>query len=131
MAPAQQLTQVYNAVDGLVERILEEQGTGEVLRHERYEYDVRGRLELYECSGTQPPVDPYGKPIELQLFMFDEIDNIVLVKTWSPDSDNTADYAYENEKDPAQLTSVTNDHPDYQPQVIELLYNDNGELIRE
>ncbi|PRA40721.1 sugar-binding protein, partial [Pseudomonas sp. MYb115] len=131
VAPAQQLTQVYNAVDGLVERILEEQGTGEVLRHERYEYDVRGRLELYECSGTQPPVDPYGKPIELQLFMFDEIDNIVLVKTWSPDSDNTADYAYENEKDPAQLTSVTNDHPDYQPQVIELLYNDNGELIRD
>jgi RHS repeat-associated protein len=130
-APSQTLTQAYNEVDGLVERILEEKETGTVLRHERYGYDVRGRLELYECSGTQPPVDPYGKPIEMQLFMFDELDNLTLVKTYFPDGDNTAEYAYENQADPAQLSRVTNDHEDYLPQVIELTYNPNGELTRD
>ena len=131
VGPAQQLTQIYNAVDGVVERILEEKDTQEVLRHEIYGYDVRGRLEIYECTGTQPPVDPYGKPIEMQMFIFDAIDNMELVKTWSTDGQNTAQYAYENPDDPAQLTRVTNDHDDYLPKEIELAYNANGELIRD
>jgi YD repeat-containing protein len=58
----QQMTQVYNSVDALVQRTLREGQT--LVRDETYEYDPRGRLILYKCEGSQPPVDPYGKRVK-------------------------------------------------------------------
>jgi len=123
----QQLSQAYNVVDQLVQRTLTE---GEaVLREETYSYDVRGRLELYTCTGTQQPLDPYNKPIDMQLFIFDELDNLIMVQTTSPDGTNFAEYGYDNLKDPTQLSRVTNDHDDYYPKEIKLVYNDDGNLV--
>ncbi|MDD0976858.1 RHS repeat domain-containing protein [Pseudomonas fontis] len=75
----QTLEQFYDEVDRLTRRTLKEGGN--VLRDETYEYDNRGRLVIYGCTGSQPPVDPYGKPIGSQMFVFDGIDNIEFVLT--------------------------------------------------
>lgn len=130
----QDLTQVYNAVDLLVRRTLR---TGEtLLRDETYDYDPRGRLVLYQCKGSQPPVDPYGKAIVSQLFRFDVIDNLIRVTTTyrssgDTNSTNIAVYSYAG-VDPAQLSKVTNSASgDGYPAVIELAYNADGHMIRD
>ncbi|VVN26883.1 RHS repeat protein [Pseudomonas fluorescens] len=125
----QQLKQDYNVVDGLIQRTLTEGDS--VLRDETYGYDIRGRLEDYNCTGTQPPLDPYNKPIESQFFIFDELDNLERVDTYSPDGRNRARYTYDNPNDPTQLSSVTNDHEDYVPKVILLDYNADGNLLHD
>ena len=123
----QQLTQVYNDVDGLTQRILAEGAT--VLRDESYGYDLRGRLTRYECTGTQPPVDPYGKAITRQVFSFSELDNIRIVITTFAEGSNRATYTYDT-VDPAQLRKVTNNHADYPTEIV-LEYNADGHLIRD
>jgi hypothetical protein len=130
----QQLTQVYNEVDLLMRRTLREGPT--LLRDETYEYDPRGRLVLYQCEGSQPPVDPYGKAIISQLFRFDAMDNLTRVTTTyqgpgGTRSTNNAVYSYTG-VDPAQLSKVTNSaSADGYPAVIELEYDENGNLIRD
>ncbi|CAI8881550.1 hypothetical protein EMIT0P4_320001 [Pseudomonas sp. IT-P4] len=130
----QQLTQVYNVVDLLVRRTLCEGSTP--LRDETYEYDPRGRLVLYQCGGSQRPVDPYGKTIISQLFRFDAMDNLTRVTTTyqGPDdtsSTNIAVYSYTG-VDPTQLSKVTNTaSDDGYPAVIELEYDEMGNLIRD
>lgn len=121
----QELSQVYNDVDGLKQRTLMEGAT--LLRDETYEYDLRGRLTNYGCTGTQPPVDPYGKPISQQIFSFDALDNITLLMTYFGSAFNRARYFYDN-PDKTQLSKVTNNHADYPPQ-IDLKYNPGGHLI--
>ncbi|MBO1542064.1 RHS repeat-associated core domain-containing protein, partial [Pseudomonas sp. OA65] len=124
----QQLSQVYNDVDGLEARTLSQGGA--VLRDESYRYDLRGRLTNYTCNGTQPPIDPYNKPITGQVFKFDELDNIELVLTSFAGGTNRAIYIYDSPLDPTQLRRVTNTHADY-PTSIELEYNPDGHLIRD
>lgn len=123
----QTLSQVYNDVDNLSRRTLKE-GTV-TLRDEMYYYDLRGRLVLYECSGTQPPVDPCNKKITSQSYLFDEIDNLLMVTTEFDGDSNIAFYHY-GPVDPAQLYKVENTHKDYPP-LIELTYNEDGHLIRD
>ena len=65
----------------------------------------------------------------MQLFIFDELDNLIMVQTTSPDGTNFAEYGYDNLKDPTQLSRVTNDHDDYYPKEIKLVYNDDGNLV--
>jgi RHS repeat-associated protein len=128
----QRLSQVYNEGDLLVQRTLTEGDT--LLRDETYGYDNRGRLEEYNCSGTQPPLDPYDKLIESQVFFFDELDNLTRVDTYSPEGRNRARYAYDNEKDPAQLTSVThtlNYEDENIPETITLDYDADGNLLHD
>lgn len=128
----QRLSQVYNEGDLLVQRTLTEGDT--LLRDETYDYDVRGRLEAYNCSGTQPPQDPYGKPIEMQLFIFDELDNLLRVDTYSPQGRLRATYHYNNEKDPAQLSEVTHVlqyEDDNIPEKITLDYDADGNLLHD
>lgn len=125
---AQQLKQAYNVVDGMTQSTLTEGAT--VLRDQSYKYDVRGRLEEYECTGSQQPVDPYGKSIDFQWFVYDEVDNIVRADTYFEGGRNRAEYAYDNPNDPAQLSSVTNNHADY-PSVISLPYNADGNLLAD
>ncbi|CAI8790525.1 Sugar-binding protein [Pseudomonas sp. IT-P12] len=121
----QELSQAYDEVDNLTRSTLKEGAT--VLRDQTYEYDIRGHLELYECSGTQQPVDPYGKAIEMQRFIYDELSNIEVCDTYFADGRNRARYSYDNQADPTQLTAVTNDHDDY-PRKLTLPYDDNGNL---
>jgi RHS repeat-associated protein len=121
----QQLTQVYNDVDGLTQRALKE-GTV-VLRDETYGYDLRGRLTNYTCEGTQPPVDPYNKAISRQVFSFSELDNLRIVITTFADGNNQAKYTYDT-VDPAQLRKVTNTHADYPTEIL-LDYSTDGHLI--
>jgi YD repeat-containing protein len=121
----QTLSQAYNDVDCLTQRTLKEGDT--VLRCETYQYDLRGRLTIYECTGTQPPVDPYNKAISKQVFTFDAMDNLTLVMTHFGEEQNRARYWYEN-PDKTQLSKVTNNHADY-PQEILLKYNVDGHLI--
>nr|GFC49977.1 hypothetical protein [Tanacetum cinerariifolium] len=75
----QQLTQRYNEVDALVQRTLERvytDGTpAQILRDEQYEYDLRARLRHYRCTGTECPLDPYGKTLKEQVFDFDARDH--------------------------------------------------------
>ncbi|MCD4530468.1 MULTISPECIES: RHS repeat domain-containing protein [Pseudomonas] len=124
----QQLSQVYNDVDGLEQRTLREGAV--VLRDESYSYDLRGRLTNYTCVGTQPPIDPYGKPIDRQGFSFDALDNLTLVLTYFAGGFNRAIYTYDTLLDPTQLRRVTNSHADY-PASIELEYNLDGHLVRD
>jgi YD repeat-containing protein len=123
----QTLRNEYDDVDGLTRRTLME---GDVVgRDETFGYDLKRRLTNYECTGTQPPVDPYGKAIKKQVFTFTPLDNISLVMTYFEDTFNRARYFYDN-PDKVQLSKVTNTHADY-TQVINLLYNPDGHLIQD
>ncbi len=82
-----------------------------------------------KCTGTQCPVDPYGKVIQKQVFTFDKLDNITFVITYFDGTSNRARYYYDN-ADKVQLSKVTNNHPDY-PKQIDLTYNLDGHLIQD
>ena len=126
----QTLTQAYNAVDSIVERTLSE---GDILlRRETYTYDPRSRLESYTCDGPECPLDPYGQMIVSQDFIFDKLDNIKRVITQFPGGiSNVADYKYESESDPVQLTGIRNTQAAIYPDMITLEYDANGNLTRD
>ncbi|KPX28062.1 YD repeat-containing protein [Pseudomonas ficuserectae] len=128
----QQMVQVYDDVDNMVQRTLR-QGT-ETLRDETYLYDTSGRLGQYQCTGTQRPVDPYGRTLRAQAFTFDGANNLTVVTTrFNDGSDddsnvesNYARYFYEGD-DPVQLSRVTNTN-EYYPSEIKLEYDLDGNL---
>ena len=126
---SQTLEQIYDPSDRIVQRTLK-QGS-EILRDEMYEYDLRSRLIVYLCSGSQAPIDPYGKVIKRQIFSFDGQDNITFVETKFEDGLNKSYYEYKNDADACQLTAITNSYqPDY-PARIELYYDEDGNLIQD
>ncbi|NBA97403.1 RHS repeat domain-containing protein [Pseudomonas sp. R5(2019)] len=130
----QTMTQTYDHGDRLLTRTLVEGGT--VLRDETYGYDNRDRLVSYTCEGSEKPIDPYGQAIKEQVFRFDELDNITTVITvfenGGQEVQNRARYFFENLKDPAQLTRVTNNQVDYgYPAEIRLTYDLNGNLTTD
>ncbi|WP_449126261.1 RHS repeat domain-containing protein [Pseudomonas viridiflava] len=124
----QVMTQVWDNTDQLKQRTLKQGDT--LLRDEVYSYDSRGRLTGYTCSGSQPPVDAYGKAITSQLFRFDILDNMTQVRTVFDGGSNIATYHFENDKDPTQLSRVSNSYPDY-PAEIKLLYDADGNLLQD
>lgn len=103
---------------------------GEVLRQEGFTYDERGRLVNYLCSGSQPPVDPWGKPIGRQQFRFDAFDRILSITTRFPGGSNTARYDYE-ETDPAQLTRIVHSHHHYPSDLHDLQWDGAGRMVRD
>ncbi|WP_346829706.1 RHS repeat-associated core domain-containing protein [Pseudomonas abietaniphila] len=132
----QQLTQRYNEVDALVQRTLERvytDGTpAQILRDEQYEYDLRARLRHYRCTGTECPLDPYGKTLKEQVFDFDALNNLTTVTTTfvdgSAQGQNTATYVYSG-ADPTQLREVRNVSADpAYPALITLDYDLDGNL---
>lgn len=129
-ASAQRLSQTWNGLDQVERRLLSEGAGagGATLRDENYEYELRGRLEFYSCTGPQSPVDPYGKTIQEQEFYFDALDNLEEVRTRFAGGRNIAKYSYGYE-DPAQLSAVTNSHADYPN--VQLNYDDNGNLLQD
>ncbi len=112
---------------GRLERRKLEQA-GEVLRQEEFTYDERGRLVNYLCSGSQPPVDPWGKPIGRQQFRFDAYDRILSITTRFPGGSNTTRYDYE-ETDPAQLTRIVHSHPHYPSDLHDMQWDGAGRLV--
>lgn len=50
-------------------------------RTESYDYDIRGRLREYACTGSHPPLDPWGLAIAGQRFTFDALDNMLTLET--------------------------------------------------
>lgn len=125
----QTLEQRYDEVDRLIQRTLTDDS--EVLRDEYYYYDSRSRLDEYKCSGSQVPVDPYGKLIQRQVFIFDAADNITYLETRFEGGENETFYEYGNVADPCQLTALTNSfQPDY-PARLEFSYDADGNLVRD
>ncbi|WP_346400683.1 RHS repeat domain-containing protein [Pseudomonas syringae] len=121
----QQMVQVYDDVDNMVQRTLS-QGT-EILRDENYKYDASGRLTQYQCTGTQRPVDPYGRTLLTQNFIFDGANNLTVVTTSFDGGTNNARYFYEGD-DPVQLSRVTNSNHAHYPPEIKLHYDPDGNL---
>lgn len=134
-ASASRLSQSWNGLDQIVHKLLSEGADegGEILRDEHYEYELRGRLENYQCAGPQSPVHPCGKTLKSQMFFFDAIDNLEEVTSTFADGGSiksTFAYAYE---DPAQLSSITDVHsenPD-DPLVQKFEYDENGNLLED
>lgn len=121
----QQMVQVYDDVDNMVQRTLSE--GAEILRDETYRYDASGRLMQYQCTGTQRPVDPYGRTLLAQNFTFDGANNLTVVTTRFDGGTNTARYFYEKD-DPVQLSRVTNSNHAHYPPEIKLHYDLDGNL---
>ena len=125
----QTLEQRYDEVDRLIQRTLKE--GSDQLRDEYYYYDSRSRLLEYVCSGSQVPVDPYGKSIQRQVFGFDAADNIIFVETTFEGGRNESFYEYNNISDPCQLTALTNSfQPDYPARLV-FNYDADGNLVRD
>lgn len=132
----QTLKQDYDQFDCLNYRILEELDKKadpsylKLLRHETYQYDRRGRLQNYTCTGPAAPVDPSGKVIARQTFVFDAVDNIISVSTQSPEEarPQLTRYEFTNIADPAQLTRIV---PPAPLLPVELEYDLNGNLTRD
>lgn len=102
----------------------------DVLRQEEFTYDERGRLVNYLCSGSQPPMDPWGKPIGRQQFRFDAFDRILSITTRFPGGSNVTRYDYE-ETDPAQLTRIVHSHRDYPSDLQDLQWDGAGRMVRD
>ncbi|RQP97317.1 hypothetical protein DF107_23800 [Burkholderia stagnalis] len=126
-APPVVLAQTHTPADKLARRTLS--AGGAIVRDETCEYDARGRLVAYQCAGTRPPHDPYGRAIASQYYAFDCVDNIVSLTTEFGDgSRNVARFSHDNAADPTQLTRVTHSHADYPP-TLELRYDADGNLV--
>lgn len=125
----QTLVQDYDEIDNLSSRTLKEGDV--IIREETYIYDVRSRLVSYECTGTQPPVDPHGRSISAQFFTFDALDNITLVDTIYTDGTYLmAEYAFDN-IDPVQLSSLTYTFDGGLPQTTLFTYDEEGNMTSD
>lgn len=129
----QTLEQGYDEFDCLEYRTLRERPKdgdevqSVLLRHETYQYDLRGRLSRYDCEGPLAPVDPSGRTIAMQLFGFDAVDNITSVLTQEPGGRPVRTKYVFDGTDPAQLQRI--EPADAPP--IDLEYDANGNLTKD
>lgn len=125
----QTLSQRYDKADRIIGKVLR-QGK-ELLRREVFDYDERGRLLEYKCSGVDEylPVDPYGNSIRRQTFRFDALDNIVRVLTDHAQGAVDIVYHFANVADPAQLTDFTVKGMSEQPMEVALEYDEDGNMV--
>lgn len=121
--PTRVVEQTFTPADKLQRRTLRTEEA--VLRDETYQYDKRGRLNRYACSGPQAPVDAWGKTIVSQFYEHDELDNILTLTTHFIGGENITTFHYDY-VDRTQLSSVTHSHPDYSPQRIQFEYDADG-----
>jgi RHS repeat-associated protein len=128
--PSRTLSQTWQSDDRLLTRHLQTEG-GRSLLQESFSYDLRGRLELYGCSGDELPKDRHGNEITEQLFSFDELDNIRLCRTTFKDgSVDMAEFTYA-ENDPCQLESVSHSHSSYTLKSAQFSYDRNGHMLND
>jgi RHS repeat-associated protein len=98
---------------------------------EIFGYDLRGRLELYECSGDDLPNDRFGNAIVKQFFEFDTLDNIIYSRTTFADGTrDIAEFGFATD-DPCQLVSATHSHADYQELKTDFNYDPDGNLTHD
>ncbi|WP_426287297.1 RHS repeat-associated core domain-containing protein [Luteibacter sp. E-22] len=101
----QALTQAYAADGKLRTRTwLAEDGS----RAESYDYDMRGRLVGYACTGSHAPIDPWGFAIAGQRFTFDALDNMLTLETTYADvsvQPRKSSFHYAS-NDPTQLIRI-------------------------
>lgn len=95
--------------------LVSERASCDEKKHDRlrefFQYDNRNRLIKYTCEGTDLPTDPYGNLFNGQEFIFDALNNITVCKTHlAAGGVNEARYFF-SDKDPCQLTGVTNGEP--------------------
>lgn len=126
--PAEELSQRFDGSDKLIQRTLKRGNT--LLRDESFGYDLRGRLESYQCKGVHLPVDSAGKAILSQAYVFDELDNVREQKTVFTGGENTATYDYQY-PDKTQLSGVRHSHPDYAAQQATFTYDRDGNQLND
>lgn len=119
----EELSQQFNNSDKLIRRVLRRGAT--VLRDEQFAYDLRGRLEHYQCKGEHLPVDAAGKAILSQTYVFDELDNVRQLKTVFAGGENIATYDYDK-FDKTQLSRVRHSHTDYAGHQAKFSYDRDG-----
>lgn len=99
------------------------------VRSEAFTYDNRNRLVSHTVSGTSLLPDAYGNTLSKQTFSYDALNNLTeITTTLSDGSVDTAIYAYQNNDDPTQLTSVAHTHDSY-PALISLDYDTCGRMV--
>lgn len=100
---------------------------GELLRTERFTYDLLDRLASYACEATQAehcPQDGNGTPIKAQTFSWDSLDNLTGCTSTSFKGDAvTQTFTYAATSDPTRLSSVKTGK-----QTTALTWNSNGLL---
>ncbi|WP_426118563.1 RHS repeat domain-containing protein [Pseudomonas sp. DSP3-2-2] len=124
----EELSQQFNESDKLIRRTLRRGSS--LMRDEVFAYDVRGRLERYQCDGEHLPVDSCGKAILRQTYTFDELDNIRQLKTEFAEGENVATYEYES-PDKTQLSRVRHSHTDYAAQEAIFTYDPDGNQLND
>ncbi|AXO88754.1 hypothetical protein DZC75_12390 [Pseudomonas parafulva] len=103
---------------------------GELLRTERFTYDVLDRLETYACDATRAelcPQDRHGVPIKAQAFTWDSLDNLTRCVSTPFEGDSiTETFAHASASDPTRLTAVKTGE-----QATALTWNSNGQLQKD
>ena len=122
------LEQAFTAQDKLQRRTLSDGPA--VLRDETYEYDTRGRLKRYTCSGPQAPVDPLGNVLVSQDYVYDYLDNIRSLTTRFEDSEDVTTFGYDY-IDRTQLSQLTHSHPDYSSLDCRFEYDADGHQLTD
>ncbi|WP_268798532.1 RHS repeat domain-containing protein [Pseudomonas huanghezhanensis] len=126
--PEDELVQHFDPCDRLQQRTLNR--AGQTLLDERYDYDVRGRLSQYQCSGAALPKDSIGKSIRSQVYEFDAMDNITRVTTVFDGGENITSYRYDR-PDKTQLSALTHSHRDYTHQNTTFDYDADGNQLND
>ncbi|WP_257458081.1 RHS repeat-associated core domain-containing protein [Archangium lipolyticum] len=104
---------------------------GVIWRDETYAYDALGRLEVYQCAGSQPPRAAGGRKLRAQRFTFDKWNNITrLETTYAGGKDGkkvkeVTVYRYSTQE-PTQLTAIERGGKS-----ISLAYDAAGNLTRD
>ncbi|WP_262168958.1 RHS repeat domain-containing protein [Pseudomonas sp. 14P_8.1_Bac3] len=122
-----EIRQAFGADDKLQKRSTV---SGNASRTETFTYDSRGRLQRYDCAGTQAPIDAWGKPITFQEYTYDYLDNLLTVFTGFEGGDNLCTFSYER-ADKTQVSSLKHSHADYQPAQVNFSYDANGNLLND
>lgn len=101
------------------------------LRKEQFNYDAKGQLEKYQCSGAHKPRTVDNLIIEKQEFTYDIAGNLVECKNTGNNLTTIDQYTY-GAADPCQLQSITRlryplqEKLNYQYDSLGFLTNDNG-----
>ncbi|MGH8467072.1 MAG: hypothetical protein ACRER5_23260, partial [Pseudomonas sp.] len=120
-------TQEWRADDQIERRVQTLDGV--VQLDESFTYDLRGRVQIQQCTGGSLPVDRYGNAITTQMFVYDALNNPRMSTTrFAAGGTDRAQYTY-NPDDPCQLVKVVHDHADYA--LEEYRYDADGNLLND
>lgn len=122
-----EIDQAFGADDKLQKRSIR---TGAASRTETFAYDARGRLQRYDCEGTQAPIDAWGKRIAFQQYTYDYLDNLLTVRTGFDGGENLCTFSYER-LDRTQVSALQHSHADYLPGRVSFEYDANGNLLND